>query len=222
MKYIDIINSDFFNYAYSTIEELKKDFPVNHGFIHVNHVIENAKKCAKVFNLSEEEERLLLIASALHDIGYLKGRENHAGNGAILAREVLKKSGLNNSQIDVICTAIANHGGDELSDFNNKISMCLILADKLDFVESRYRRDIEPERYQVFFNILKTDISFDNKKLNVKVLVTDKKAEEKFKERSFYEKVRKCFSLAAKSLNAEENMEFEVLEKAAEEERNEN
>ena len=39
MNYLDIVNSDYFKETYSKIEEMKKDFPVNHGFIHVNNVI---------------------------------------------------------------------------------------------------------------------------------------------------------------------------------------
>ena len=41
MNYIDIQNTDFFQNSYSKIEELKKDFPVNHGFIHIKNVIKH-------------------------------------------------------------------------------------------------------------------------------------------------------------------------------------
>ena len=44
MNYIDILNSDFFKQTYLQIEELKKDYPVNHGFIHIHNVINNSKK----------------------------------------------------------------------------------------------------------------------------------------------------------------------------------
>lgn len=208
MDYLDIVNSDYFKETYTIVEELKKDFPVNHGFIHVDHVINNAKRCAEVFKLTEKETKLLLIASALHDIGYLKGREDHAYSGSILAREFLDSSDLTNEEIDIICEAIKNHSGDEIKHFNNKVSLGLIMADKLDFVASRYNKDLYKEKNDVFYNILSTDVEFDDKTLTVKIKVSNKNIEEKFKEKNYYSKINERFKLASEFLGCDYKIEF--------------
>ena len=77
MDYVDILKSDYYKETYSKIEELKKDFYVNHGFIHIDGVIKNADYLADLFCLTRKQKELLLIASALHDVGYLMGREDH-------------------------------------------------------------------------------------------------------------------------------------------------
>ena len=212
LTYKEILNSEYFKQTYSLIEEMKKDYPANHGFIHVNHVIDNAKKCVKVFGLNKEEEKLLLIACALHDIGYTAGRENHAFNGSILAREVLEDSDLTKEEVDIICTAIANHGGDKIEEFNNNVSLCLILSDKLDFIESRYRKDIDAERNKAFFNVLSTEPKFDGKTLKIVAKVKGEDTAEKLMERSFYRKIQKCYDLAGQYLNATSEIVFEVVE----------
>lgn len=142
MNYKDIQKTAFYNDIYSKVEELKKDYPVNHGFLHVNHVLSNAKKLSKTFKLNNNQKRLLYIACALHDIGYLKGRENHAESGKEMASEFLADKGFSQKDIFIICDAIARHGGKELDDYKSPISLCLVLADKLDFVGSRYNPNI--------------------------------------------------------------------------------
>ena len=103
-----IMDSEFFTDTYTKIEKLKKDFPVNHGFIHIRHVVENGKHVAQVFNLDEKQTNQLLIACALHDIGYLKGRHDHAKNGGEFATEVLQNWGFDKDDIKTISTAISN------------------------------------------------------------------------------------------------------------------
>ena len=39
----------------------------------------------------------------------------------------------------MICNAIASHGGKKQEDYLNLVSMCLVLADKLDFNKTRYK-----------------------------------------------------------------------------------
>ena len=140
MNYKEILESEYFIETYSKIEELKKDFYVNHGFIHISGVIDNAQYLADIFGLNAKQKELLLIASALHDIGYLKGREGHAKNGGILVREYLNGK-MPEEDIDVVVNAVSSHGGKREEDFKCPVSMCLILADKLDFTKGRYKDD---------------------------------------------------------------------------------
>ena len=157
MIYEKILNSNYFKKIYGEIEEKKKDFPVNHGFIHINNVIYYAQELAKIFHLSEEEKELLFIACTLHDIGYLINREQHPQLGANLAKEYLQNNfSLNNKDIDIICNAIKNHGGKQENNFENKVSLCLILADKLDFATNRYLDNTEKYPQVIpFKNIIK-------------------------------------------------------------------
>ena len=57
MDYKDVLKSDYFNETYAKIEELKKDFYVNHGFVHVDGVINNAK-FQKLFEVFRKLERV--------------------------------------------------------------------------------------------------------------------------------------------------------------------
>ena len=160
MDYLDIVNSDYFKETYEKIEQMKKDFPVNHGFVHINNVINNAIKIADVFCLNNHEKRMLLIACALHDIGYLEGRDDHALNGSILARKFLEDNSFSEFEIDIICSAIKSHGGKNISDYDNRISMCLIIADKLDFVSSRYNQNIlDDNKSKIFPHIFDTYVT---------------------------------------------------------------
>lgn len=174
MNYKDILKSEYFKAVYAEIEELKKDFCVNHGFIHVYKVIENAQYLAEIFQLSSKQKELLLIASALHDIGYLKGRDHHAENGSILAREYLKDK-VCNEDVEIICRAIACHGGKDESDYIDPVSLCLILADKFDFSKQRYKEDQNEPLINVFLSIEKVLLGkIDDNKFDLQIYTTDK------------------------------------------------
>ena len=144
MIYEKIMKTNYFKNTYKKIEELKKDFPVNHGFVHINNVVENSKHLAKVFELSQDETQLLLVSAVLHDVGYVISRDLHPEYGAELASEFLRNNNiLNDSQIQIVSNAIKNHSGKSIDDFQDKISTCLILADKMDFISKRYSDDIK-------------------------------------------------------------------------------
>ena len=190
MDYKDIVKSEYFKKVYSEVEELKKDFYVNHGFLHINNVIKNAEYLADLFMLSSKQKELLLIASALHDIGYLKGRESHAKNGGILAGEYLKGK-MPNEEAQKICNAISRHGGKKESDFEDPISLCLILADKFDFGKQRYQDDgKEHDNLKMFLSIEKILLTkIDEKNFELKVYTTNKELFEKLEESYFFNKL---------------------------------
>ena len=211
MDYTKITESDFFKNTYSQIENLKKDFPVNHGFVHIYHVIENGKHIAKVFGLDDKQTNQLLVACALHDIGYIKGRHDHAKNGGEFSRDVLKNFGFNQFDVEVISNAISNHGGDDESCYKDAISRCLVLSDKLDFIKSRYKF-WENYNYgtMAYFHIEKTFLSFENKKLILHIVHDGWENIQEFMQGSFCQKLKTCLDLASKSLNATYDI---VLEK---------
>lgn len=211
MNYIDILNSDYFKETYSKIEELKKDFPVNHGFIHINNVIENAKRLSVTFKLTEKETDLLLIACALHDIGYLNGRDDHAYNGSLIAKEVLEKWDFNENDIKIISTAIGNHGGKDISNYSDIISICLIIADKIDFISTRYDSSRLKEAHSKTFPTIKeTYLDYLNDELTLNVIVTNEFPINSFKESSYYNKLTTFLTLLSERLNAKYKIEFKI------------
>ena len=214
MNYKDIINSSFFKETYTKIEELKKDFYVNHGFIHIDNVMNNAKNLAELFNLTQKQIELLLIASALHDIGYLKGREHHAQNGGVLAYEYLNNK-MPSEDVEIICRAISSHGGKEENDFICPVSMCLILADKLDFVKNRYKDDgKEHKNLPVFLTIEKTKLTkVADGEYVLNIFTTNKKFFENLEENYFFNKLFSVFDRLEKACGFKVKTEIVEIEK---------
>lgn len=189
MTYKDILSSDFFFETYSKIEFEKRKFPVNHGFVHIWHVLSSARKLANLFELSSYEKELLYIACTLHDIGYLRGRDNHAENGAILAKDFLKGK-LPEKDIELICSAIANHGGHEQKDFEENISLCLVLADKLDFVKTRYREDENHASVKNFMTVEKVELVDKGSHFELQITSTSPEMFEGFDGSYFFNKLK--------------------------------
>lgn len=210
MNYIDIRKSEYYINTYSKIEEIKKDFPVNHGFVHINHVINYAKQLSRLYGLNNHEKKLLYIACSLHDIGYVNGREDHAKSGSIMAREYLGKSNLTLKDIDIICNAIANHGGKKKEDFLEPVSRCLAIADKMDFTRSRY--DINNTQYNIttFKNIIKTELSINNNCYILNILVTPQFSEAEFNNDYFGKKLNNFLHLLSSTFNMEYKINFTV------------
>lgn len=181
MNYSDIQKSKFYKDTYTKIEELKKDFYVDHGFLHISHVLKNAKSIASQFNLTKKEKQLLYIASVLHDVGYLDGRDDHALNGSIIARNFLEQNKVKLADIDIICNAIANHGGKRSEDFLEPVSKCLCIADKLDFVKSRYDKSLAPREIKnLFLCVQDTKFLIEDNKYIIEIY-----ADENFDESAF-------------------------------------
>lgn len=204
MNYNDILKSEFFKDAYSKIEQLKKDFPVNHGFIHVSHVLENAKELSEIYGLSKKEEQNLLIACALHDIGYLKGREDHPKSGAVLAEKFLKENNFPQKDISVICDAISRHGGKDISDYRDPISRCLVLADKFDFISSRYNAQDESVKNYLAIERVKFEVGAENV---LKIFVKDFFDVTEF-ENSYGAKLKKTLAMLSEATAKPSKLEY--------------
>ena len=205
MNYKDILESTYFYKAYREIEELKKEYPVNHGFIHIHNVLNNIKYIRKIFDLNDEELNLVLIAGALHDIGYLKGREDHAYNGAILASEYLKDK-LPLKDVETIAKIIRNHGGKKESDYQDKLSLVLLLSDKLDFDKTRYKLDPRHSYNNVFLSIEKVKLKKQDKKLKLEITTSDKSLFNEMYNISFFNKLKNVFNLLEKTTQVKTNI----------------
>jgi len=213
MKYNDILNSDYFKNTYKKIEKIKKDFPVNHGFIHIENVVRNAKRLVLTFNLNAKQEELLLIACLLHDVGYLKGRDEHASNGAILAKKYLIQNGFNREDIKLICDAIKNHGGKKHEDFIEPISMCLVIADKIDFISSRYNSlMLEENKAKVFSNVLDTILEYNNDQIVLKIFVNKEFDKYLFENEKHCIKLNNMLINLEKRFSCDSKIEYVIIE----------
>ena len=209
MNYIEIVNSVFFNNTYAKIEKLKKEFPVNHGFVHISGVIRNAKYISDLFGLDAHQKELLLIASALHDIGYLVGRDDHAKNGGLLAYEYLTDK-LPEQDIKIVCNAISCHGGKNETDYQCPVAMCLILADKLDFAKHRYKDDgKEHKNLPIFMTIQKVELKHkQNNQYILEILTTNPELFVNLQENYFFNKLFAMFEKLKKVCGYKVEIEF--------------
>lgn len=109
-----------------------------HSFRHANIVAEKAEKILEKLHFPPRFAELAAIAGYLHDIGNVVSRYNHSQSGATLAFAVLKRLGMECSEIAQIMGAIGNHDEGE-GQIVNTITAALVLADKTDVQRSRVR-----------------------------------------------------------------------------------
>ena len=214
MNYKAIQKTDFYKDTYLKIAELKKDFAVNHSFLHINHVINNAKKLAKTFSLNKQQRRLLYIACALHDVGYLEGREEHAQNGSKIAQEFLLKNKFNEKDTKIICDAIANHGGKSQDALIDPVSMCLAIADKLDFTRTRYKRSLlKKEKADIFCSIVSNDLSICENTIVMTINVLNKFSIEGYENEYFGIKLKNFLNLLSNYLHCKLKIQYNYVDK---------
>ncbi len=118
-----------------------------HSFRHCRLV---SNKCGEILEMLHEDEHTIelgKIAGYIHDIGNAVNRNNHAISGAILAYNLLLRSGMNYNDAVTIMMAIANHDEGEGVPVS-RIAAALILSDKADVHRSRVRNR-KPETYDI-------------------------------------------------------------------------
>ncbi len=100
-------------------------------------ILKEIGETKKVVNLGE-------IAGYLHDVGNSISRYDHAGSGALLAYNVLKRLGMNLSDAAEVMMAIGNH--DEKNGVPvSVLCSALIIADKSDVHKSRVKHKLLSE-----------------------------------------------------------------------------
>ena len=128
----EIENDPFIVKTYNKIEKIQKtrDY-ADHGWRHINKVVENIKQILKVYDSSLIETGM--IAALLHDIGVVDGKSNHAEESCLMATKYLQDKELVNKEM--ILDAIRYHGNGK-DDFH-LVGLALVLADKIDFDKNR-------------------------------------------------------------------------------------
>ncbi len=109
-----------------------------HGQRHARLVGSIAQNVLLRLETPERRAELAALAGYLHDIGNVIYRDEHDWAGALIARDILLRMGLDFDEVALVMGAIGNHEeerGEPVSD----ISAAVILADKSDVHRSRVR-----------------------------------------------------------------------------------
>jgi uncharacterized protein len=91
------------------LQKLQNEVPANlhyHGYHHTLDVMQAAMEIAEEEKINKEEKKLLRIAVAFHDVGFIYVYKDHEEKGCDMAKEFLPGFGLSNDQINIICGMI--------------------------------------------------------------------------------------------------------------------
>lgn len=151
----------------------------DHGERHVNIVADRAKKIALKAGLSERESELASIAGYCHDMGNFLGRSNHHYFSALLFSQIfIEKMPVND--LSIIMQAISSHDKHEYK-IVNKVTACLVLADKSDVHRTRVKKkNMEEIRSDIHdrvnYAVIKNDLNINNntKKISLKMIIDTK------------------------------------------------
>jgi metal-dependent HD superfamily phosphatase/phosphodiesterase len=107
-----------------------------HGQRHARLVGSIAQNVLLHLGAPERRAELAALSGYLHDIGNVIYRDDHDWAGALIARDILLRMGVDFDEVALLMGAIGNHEeerGEPVSD----ISAAVILADKSDVHRSR-------------------------------------------------------------------------------------
>lgn len=103
-------------YIFSLLtKELRNDF-LYHNLSHTQRVVNAVKELIVGENISEVDANILLLAAWFHDVGYVKGCENHEESSVRIATNFLHEYNMDDSIIDAVCTLIRVTKIDEEPD----------------------------------------------------------------------------------------------------------
>lgn len=203
INYKDILKDNNIIKEYEKIDNQNK-YPFNHGLQHIENVCEIMEKLCNSLNITGEEKECLLIASALHDIGQVNGRENHG----LKARDYI----INNYQeklkqlkfYDDILNAVADHDKKEnllsLPLFTNLVCF----ADKMDFTYKRLEKDYQKQfGYIVYEDVNDVNFNYENNIFTLNINTNDNvSGKDLLSEHKFFHKVINATITISKKLNA--------------------
>ena len=93
----------------SVLNRLRDELPAtltSQGYHHTVDVMNAAIEIADAENISEEEKKLLRVAVAFHDAGFIYVYKDHEEKGCDMAKEILPSFNFSQQQIDKICGMI--------------------------------------------------------------------------------------------------------------------
>ena len=114
----------------------------DHSKAHATKVAMEAGEILCKLEYGEHMIELVKIAGYMHDIGNCVNRNDHAHNGALIAREVLLRMGMDIEDVVVVVSAIGHHD-ESTGTAVDPISAAVILADKADVRRNRVRNQVK-------------------------------------------------------------------------------
>ena len=102
-----------------------------HNIQHTNNVMDAAIQIAASENISEEERKILRIAVAFHDSGFLYSYDLHEEKGCELVKEILPKYGFSPQLIKLVCQLIM---ATQTPQKPKTILECIICDADLDYL----------------------------------------------------------------------------------------
>ena len=131
-----------------------------------------------------------------------------------MAEKYLLELGFNKEDTSIICNAIKNHGGKKEENYRDVISMCLIIADKLDFIGKRYDKDrIKQEYLNIFPCILETNLEYKNNEIILNIKTNKSFDKKSFNNSNYFEKLNKFLCILSDRLEAKYNIKYEIENK---------
>lgn len=118
-----------------------------HGQRHVSLVANISRNVLQRLGYPERTCELAAIAGYLHDIGNTVNRRDHATAGALMARDILLRHGMDPDEVAAVMGAIGNHE-ESTGDPVGEISAALNIADKSDVHRSRVR-ETNPTKFDI-------------------------------------------------------------------------
>ena len=206
--YEKIYNDQSIRKIYTDIEKreiLNKD-QAFHNFEHITNVANMVKKILSELNVNEEIIYKAEIASILHDVGALEGKENHAYRSYEFAKKYFNDNKINFEGMDLVTEAIKIHSDG--FETENIIALSLILSDKLDVKKNRISEEgkkyIGNRQYAHIENII---VNVKDKMLQIE-FVTDGNMD--IKEANEYYFTKKIFK-SIKAFSQKMGLEYAVL-----------
>lgn len=201
MNYKDILHNPKVIEAYDKIDSNNTE-PFNHGLKHINNVCEIIMKLCEILEIDQEEKEALLIAIALHDIGQVNGKENHAKNSLFFTINNFKSELEKNKYCSEILQAIEFH--DSIGSDDDSLFVLLVrFSDKMDFTKNRLE-DNYREKYDYIFTEKIDDVKFifDENYFGLDIITSDIcDFEEQFLSLEFFHKVIYLVKCLANKLN---------------------
>ena len=202
--YEKIYNDQSIRKIYTDIEKreiINKD-QAFHNFEHITNVANMVKKILSELNVNEEIIYKAEIASILHDVGALEGKENHAYRSYEFAKKYFKDNKINFEGMDLVTEAIKIHSDG--FETENIIALSLILSDKLDVKKNRISEEgkkyIGNRQYAHIENII---VNVKDKMLQIEFLTDGDMDIKEANEYYFTKKIFKSIEAFSKKMGLE-------------------
>ena len=90
------------DYAVRVLTKLLPEDMTYHSINHTKEVVSSALEIAEKNAISDEEREVLTIAAWFHDLGFVKGCDNHEENSSFMARGFLEEKGYSEEKINKV------------------------------------------------------------------------------------------------------------------------